>query len=51
VPLLAVLNAGIKSLVHDDVTEPEEVDVLHQDEHDIPDGDKKDDTKANWERP
>jgi len=51
VPLLAVLNAGIKSLVHDDVTEPEEVDVLHQDEDDIPDGDKKDDTKANWERP
>jgi predicted PurR-regulated permease PerM len=28
VPLLAVLNAGIRSLLHDPATEPEEVDVL-----------------------
>lgn len=28
VPLLAVLNAGIRSLLHDPLTEPEEVDVL-----------------------
>jgi predicted PurR-regulated permease PerM len=28
VPLLAVLNAGIKSLLHDDLTEPDEVDPL-----------------------
>jgi predicted PurR-regulated permease PerM len=51
VPLLAVLNAGIKSLVHDQDTEPEEVDVLHQDDDDIPDGDEKSDTKATWEQP
>ncbi|MCA1655522.1 MAG: AI-2E family transporter [Pseudonocardiaceae bacterium] len=41
VPLLAVLNAGIKSLVHEDDTEPEDVDVLHQDDADIPDGKRK----------
>ena len=50
VPLLAVLNAGIKSLLHDEQVEPEEVDVLHQDEDDIPDGGEKD-TKATWEQP
>jgi predicted PurR-regulated permease PerM len=50
VPLLAVLNAGIKSLVHDDVTEPEQVDVLNQDDEDIPDGGEED-TKASWEQP
>jgi predicted PurR-regulated permease PerM len=49
VPLLAVLNAGIKSLVHDDHVEPEDIDVLHQDEDDIPEGEK--DTKATWEQP
>jgi predicted PurR-regulated permease PerM len=32
VPLLAVLNAGIKSLVNDTDAEPEDIDVLHQDE-------------------
>ncbi len=31
VPLLAVLNAGIKSLLHDEVTEPEQVDPLDRD--------------------
>jgi predicted PurR-regulated permease PerM len=50
VPLLAVLNAGIKSLLHDDETEPAEVDVLNQDDDDIPDS-GKDDTKATWEQP
>lgn len=49
VPLLAVLNAGIRSLVHDDDTEPEEVDILHQGEDSIPDGEP--DTKATWEQP
>jgi putative heme transporter len=48
VPLLAVLNAGIKSLLHDDDTEPEDVDVLHQDEQGPP-GDAPQDTKATWE--
>jgi predicted PurR-regulated permease PerM len=50
VPLLAVLNAGIRSLVHDDDTEPEEVDVLHQGEDSIPD-DSGTDTKATWQQP
>ena len=49
VPLLAVLNAGVKSLVHHDDTEPEDIDVLHQDANDVPDGDA--DTKATWEQP
>jgi putative heme transporter len=49
VPLLAVLNAGIKSLVHDDDVEPEEVDVMEQGEESIPDGGS--DTKATWEQP
>jgi predicted PurR-regulated permease PerM len=31
VPLLAVLNAGIKSLLYDEVTEPEQVDPLDKD--------------------
>jgi putative heme transporter len=48
VPLLAVLNAGVRSLVHDDVTEPEEVDVLHQDDQEPP-GDESEDTKASWQ--
>jgi putative heme transporter len=48
VPLLAVLNAGIKSLLHDEVSEPEEVDVLHQDEQ-APPADAPKDTKATWE--
>jgi predicted PurR-regulated permease PerM len=50
VPLLAVLNAGIKSLLHDEDTEPGDVDVLHQDADTIPD-DGAQDTKANWEQP
>jgi predicted PurR-regulated permease PerM len=50
VPLLAVLNAGIRSLLHEDITEPEDVDVLHQDDDDIPDG-EADDTKASWRTP
>jgi predicted PurR-regulated permease PerM len=51
VPLLAVLNAGIKSLVHDTDTEPEEIDVLHQDEQKPPggEGEQQKDTKATWE--
>lgn len=49
VPLLAVLNAGIKSLVHDQAIEPEDVDVMHQGEDSIPDGGP--DTKATWEQP
>jgi putative heme transporter len=48
VPLLAILNAGIKSLLHDDATEPEDVDVLRQDEQPPPEGEAKD-TKATWE--
>ncbi|HEX6359721.1 AI-2E family transporter [Actinophytocola sp.] len=48
VPLLAVLNAGVKSLLHDEVTEPEDVDVLRQDEQPPPEGEPKD-TKATWE--
>jgi predicted PurR-regulated permease PerM len=48
VPLLAVLNAGIRSLVHDDETEPEDVDVLHQDDQEPP-GEGEKDTKATWE--
>ena len=51
VPLLAVLNAGVKSLVNDDTAEPEDVDVLHQGEDDLPDGDDKPDTKATWRQP
>jgi putative heme transporter len=51
VPLLAVLNAGIKSLLHEDLAEPDEVDVLHQDEDDIPDGPADDDTKVSWQTP
>lgn len=31
VPLLAVLNAGIKSLLHDEVTDPDQVDPLDKD--------------------
>jgi putative heme transporter len=49
VPLLAVLNAGIKSLVHDEDVEPEEIDVMHQGEDSIEDGEQ--DTKAAWEQP
>jgi predicted PurR-regulated permease PerM len=48
VPLLAVLNAGIKSLVHHETVEPDEVDVLNQDEQKQP-GDEEEDTKATWQ--
>ncbi|WP_260194323.1 AI-2E family transporter [Actinophytocola gossypii] len=52
VPLLAVLNAGIKSLVNERGTDPDEVDVLHEQESEAPETDAKpDDTKATWERP
>jgi predicted PurR-regulated permease PerM len=50
VPLLAVVNAGVKSLMNDEDTEPDEVDVLNQDDDDIP-GSEKEDTKATWEQP
>jgi predicted PurR-regulated permease PerM len=49
VPLLAVLNAGVKSLLHDDDVEPQEVDVMHQSDESIEDGEP--DTKARWEQP
>ncbi|MFL6123286.1 AI-2E family transporter [Actinophytocola sp.] len=51
VPLLAVLNAGVKSLMHDEDTEPGDVDVLHQDADTIPDEGGQQDTKATWEQP
>lgn len=51
VPLLAVLNAGIKSLVHEGDTDPEEIDMLHEREAIAPEVEKadEDDTKAEWE--
>lgn len=45
VPLLAVLNASIRSLLHEEATEPGDVDVLH-DEPPAPDAPA--DTKAAW---
>lgn len=39
VPLLAVLNSGIRSLLHESDPHPEEVDVLHDQEAAGPDGD------------
>jgi predicted PurR-regulated permease PerM len=45
VPLLAVLNASIRSLLHEEHTEPEDVDVLHDDQ---PPPDGPADTKATW---
>ncbi|OLF18279.1 AI-2E family transporter [Actinophytocola xanthii] len=52
VPLLAVLNAGIKSLVNEGDTDPDEIDVLHEQEAAAPEVDAKpDDTEATWERP
>ncbi len=52
VPLLAVLNAGIRSLLHEDATEPEQVDVLQQPEPEAPETREAggDDTKAKWDR-
>lgn len=52
VPLLAVLNAGIKSLLHEGDTDPGEIDVLHEQEAVAPEtaAAEKDDTKAEWER-
>jgi predicted PurR-regulated permease PerM len=54
VPLLAVLNAGVKSLLHEAETDPEEIDVLHDPETEAPEtkaaDDEEDDTKATWER-
>ena len=53
VPLLAVLNAGIKSLVSEpEDTEPEDIDVLHDQEAAAPEVEAKpDDTEATWKRP
>ncbi|MGH3879968.1 MAG: AI-2E family transporter [Actinophytocola sp.] len=53
VPLLAVLNAGIKSLLHEGDTDPDEIDVLHDTESKAPETEaaEPDDTKATWERP
>jgi putative heme transporter len=52
VPLLAVLNAGIKSLVNERGTDPAEIDVLHDQESTPPEvADKPKDTEATWERP
>jgi putative heme transporter len=50
VPLLAVLNAGIKSLTSDDDVEPEDVDVMHQSADSI-DDETEPETKATWEQP
>jgi putative heme transporter len=46
VPLLAILNASIRSLLHEEHPEPEHVDVLHDDDQPAPDGAA--DTKATW---
>lgn len=52
VPLLAVLNAGIKSLLHEEDPDPADVDVLSKDDADPeaadeePDVDEKPDAKA-----
>lgn len=54
VPLLAVLNAGIKSLLHEGGdTDPDEIDVLQKKESEAPETEAKDedDTEATWERP
>jgi putative heme transporter len=46
VPLLAVLNAGIKSLLHEGDIDPEEVDVLHECAGEVPEGTPPPDTRA-----
>ncbi|MGH3761935.1 AI-2E family transporter [Actinophytocola sp.] len=56
VPLLAVLNAGVRSLVSEDEVPPGEVDVLHERESEKPEAGEPEesgegDTKATWERP
>ncbi|MPZ81000.1 MAG: AI-2E family transporter [Actinophytocola sp.] len=54
VPLLAVLNAGVKSLLtEEDGTDPDQIDVLHAQETETPQVEEKKpgDTKATWERP
>jgi predicted PurR-regulated permease PerM len=54
VPLLAVLNAGIKSLLHEGDTDPDAIDVLHQPDAGTAEEDEdaeEDETKATWERP
>jgi predicted PurR-regulated permease PerM len=51
VPLLAVLNAGVKSLLHEGPTEPDEVDVLHEPTAEAAETeDEADDTRPTWER-
>jgi predicted PurR-regulated permease PerM len=54
VPLLAVLNAGIRSLLHETGTDPDEIDVLHEQEAEAPETRAaeggEDDPKATWER-
>lgn len=42
VPLLAVLNAGIRSLIHEKDPHPEDIDVLH-DQEALPDGGARED--------
>lgn len=52
VPLLAVLNAGIRSLLNERGTDPGDIDVLHEQEAESPEvAAKPDDTQATWERP
>jgi predicted PurR-regulated permease PerM len=50
VPLLAVLNAGIKSLLYEDDVEPEDVDALSKKDAITPatEEEDSDDTKATW---
>jgi predicted PurR-regulated permease PerM len=50
VPLLAILNASIRSLLHDEHTEPETIDVLHSDDSDgtQPPPDRPDTTNVTW---
>ena len=53
VPLLAVLNAGIKSLLYEGDTEPEDVDALDKKDAVTPETEEEDpdDTKATWGHP
>jgi predicted PurR-regulated permease PerM len=54
VPLLAVLNAGVKSLLHEGDTEPGEVDALNEQEAEAPETraeeEQTEETRATWER-
>jgi hypothetical protein len=46
-PFLAVLNAGIRSLLRDEHTEPETIDVLHSEDTQPP-PDRPDTTNVTW---